>query len=355
MRNNLNSSAGTSRRALLTLALAALIIMLAGCGDDQNKQGLATPTVLGTRGPGTPVAATTQQPAQMTLCYATGSADYPYVMVSVDANSDAEQQYLQDPRNIVPAPAAGCPGAGTPVPSRTPSTAIALNAKPGTQVARGTVSPSNSPATGTAARGSGASGLPLSGGQSSPQAGNTAGPPALTSPVPARPPTGANDHTPVPARPSPPLPPAQTITAGPQPTSPPSGPTRTPVPSHLTVTPIQQPTGTTQPAPLPTGTAQPTVVASSTPLPTIVSQSTVTPVPTQVPTSTPAVVPTSTSITTPASTPAPPSATLPEPGTATPVEGGTNTPVVATATGTPFSGANETPQATGQPATTATP
>lgn len=56
---------------------------------------------------------------KVTICHATGSAKNPYVTISVSENALAAHAEHQDARDIIPAPAAGCPKT-PPVPDPDP-------------------------------------------------------------------------------------------------------------------------------------------------------------------------------------------------------------------------------------------
>ena len=127
-------------RLLVMITFAAVLLLIAGCGDDSNKQQLPTPTVLGTRAPTTATPASTQKPDQIALCRATGSGAAPYEQATVDVGSDELQQYYQQPNNIIPAPPGGCPGAGTPVASSTPRSANGSDATKAARASGGTPS-----------------------------------------------------------------------------------------------------------------------------------------------------------------------------------------------------------------------
>ena len=47
----------------------------------------------------------------LTLCHATGSRENPYVTITVSDNGEAHRNH---PADIIPAPAAGCPGPSGP-------------------------------------------------------------------------------------------------------------------------------------------------------------------------------------------------------------------------------------------------
>ena len=77
-----------------------------------------------------------------TICHATGSATNPYVEITISNNAVPAHQRHQDGRDIVPAPAGGCPGASESQPS------TATTAASGPQDQRLTVTaPSTAPST----------------------------------------------------------------------------------------------------------------------------------------------------------------------------------------------------------------
>src|SRR5436305_1353772 len=49
-----------------------------------------------------------------TICHATGSATNPYVEITISNNAIPAHRRHQDGRDIIPAPAEGCPGAAAP-------------------------------------------------------------------------------------------------------------------------------------------------------------------------------------------------------------------------------------------------
>ncbi|MFL5913803.1 MAG: hypothetical protein ACJ768_24975 [Gaiellaceae bacterium] len=54
---------------------------------------------------------------KMTVCHATGSATNPYVEISIPPPAVRAHSRHQDGRDIIPAPAGGCPGATAAAPS----------------------------------------------------------------------------------------------------------------------------------------------------------------------------------------------------------------------------------------------
>jgi hypothetical protein len=52
-----------------------------------------------------------------TICHATGSATHPYVQITISENAVEAHRRHQDRQDIIPAPAAGCPGEPVPQPT----------------------------------------------------------------------------------------------------------------------------------------------------------------------------------------------------------------------------------------------
>ena len=77
-------------------------------------------------------SATAQAQDQVTICHATGSAENPYVQMTLD--STAMLEHINHEDDLVPAPAEGCPATAvvdpedTPVPTATPTPAVATPA-----------------------------------------------------------------------------------------------------------------------------------------------------------------------------------------------------------------------------------
>jgi pyocin large subunit-like protein len=86
------------RRALLALiaagALSTAPVALAG-GNNGNYDG-------NNDGNG-------NNDGKVTICHATGSATNPYVEITISVNAVAAHERHQDGRDIIPAPAGGCP------------------------------------------------------------------------------------------------------------------------------------------------------------------------------------------------------------------------------------------------------
>jgi hypothetical protein len=84
------------RRALLALiaagALSTAPVALAG-GNNGNHDGNSDGNNDG----------------KVTICHATGSATNPYVEITISVNAVAAHERHQDGRDIIPAPAGGCP------------------------------------------------------------------------------------------------------------------------------------------------------------------------------------------------------------------------------------------------------
>jgi hypothetical protein len=82
---------------------------------------------------------------KVTICHATGSATNPYVEITMSRNAlTAHAEIHHDGRDVVPAPAGGCPGAaakpevvGTPAPAVLPRSDERRATAPAPQAARG--------------------------------------------------------------------------------------------------------------------------------------------------------------------------------------------------------------------------
>ena len=92
------------KRSMISLALGSLLalaLMNVGCGeeaqpDESQSSALSAPH------------------EKVTICHATGSATNPYVEITVSVNAIPAHEAHQDGRDIIPAPADGCPGAPPP-------------------------------------------------------------------------------------------------------------------------------------------------------------------------------------------------------------------------------------------------
>jgi hypothetical protein len=69
--------------------------------------------VTNTTPPGPPATNTHAKAGKTTLCHATGSATNPYVEITISNNAIPAHQRHQDGRDIIPAPAGGCPSTST--------------------------------------------------------------------------------------------------------------------------------------------------------------------------------------------------------------------------------------------------
>lgn len=78
-------------------------------------KGLAKPKTHGNSAaphstpPGPPAANTHAKAGKTTICHATGSATNPYVTITISNNAIPAHRRHQDGRDIIPAPAGGCP------------------------------------------------------------------------------------------------------------------------------------------------------------------------------------------------------------------------------------------------------
>ncbi|MGA7732919.1 MAG: hypothetical protein WCD37_16805 [Chloroflexia bacterium] len=304
-------------RAWLVMPVMAVALLLAACGDDDKKPRLPTPTVLKTLVAEVEVSAVnTPSLASTALCHSTGSIQRPYELIT--AEGETLLDHYDHPDDIIPAPLAGCPGPGTPVPSRTARPTIADNSRNGS-TPNATANPSGkatSTLTGSKPNTPGTSGNSHtpSGPRYPSDSTSTGGSPgpATALPVPNTPVRSPGTPAPAPTS-QPPPPTVPTQAAQPTGTSQPVPATNTPqmpapatstsLPAH-TPTARPNPTNTTPPAPPPTSTALPTntAVPTNTPIPAATS----TPPPTATAPPTNTAIPAATS----AATSAPPTPTL---------------------------------------------
>ncbi|MBO1266710.1 hypothetical protein [Arthrobacter cavernae] len=90
----------------------------------------------------TPALAEGEEGKKVTICHATGSETNPFVEITISVNAVKAHENHQGLEDIIPAPAAGCPGAVVPpvvdppavVPPVTPPTVVVPPAAPPTVV-----------------------------------------------------------------------------------------------------------------------------------------------------------------------------------------------------------------------------
>ena len=206
-----------------------------------------------------------------TICHATGSASNPSVLITVDDNALKAHQAHQDGKDIIPAPAGGCPGAASPTKTKTPTPAPATKTKtptPTNVVLPTEIVKTNTPTVTSTAPAS-----------STPTKTNTPVVTNTNTPIPTSTNTPTKTNTPVPpTNTNTPVPPTSTNTAVPPTSTNTPTKTNTPVPPTNTNTPIP-PTNTNTPVPTNTNTPVPntatktnTPTSTSTVLPTEVAR-----------------------------------------------------------------------------------
>ncbi len=206
-----------------------------------------------------------------TICHATGSASNPFVLITVDDNALKAHQAHQDGKDIIPAPAGGCPGAASPTKTKTPTPAPATKTKtptPTNVVLPTEIVKTNTPTVTSTAPAS-----------STPTKTNTPVVTNTNTPIPTSTNTPTKTNTPVPpTNTNTPVPPTSTNTAVPPTSTNTPTKTNTPVPPTNTNTPIP-PTNTNTPVPTNTNTPVPntatktnTPTSTSTVLPTEVAR-----------------------------------------------------------------------------------
>jgi hypothetical protein len=94
------------RRILATLGISGLLLMGSVGGSLTHADAAVKPA---------------PAPADVTICHATGSVTNPYVKITIAASAVAAHRDHQDRRDIIPAPAKGCPVAPTLPPYTGPS------------------------------------------------------------------------------------------------------------------------------------------------------------------------------------------------------------------------------------------
>jgi hypothetical protein len=215
--------------------LAAVLVVL-GCylvGLDRAAAQRAEQQQYDADGQETPVPAQAPAPAErVTLCHYTGSANNPYVTITVDQNSTAYFGHREHPNDIIPAPSGGCP-TGPPEPTTTEPTTVSPTA---TVTATAT-------ATGETTDGGG---CPGPDGPEPTTASPTATATATGQPTPSPEPTTTEPTT---------TEPTATATATATPTATPGGTTPEPGTASPNATATDEPTPTASPGFTPTPTA----------------------------------------------------------------------------------------------------